>query len=1645
MAGIPGFFRRSALRSPGAVAVQDAAGCLTYAQLDCWSDWLAARLLGRGRPGDVVAVCLPRGRLLIVALLAAVKAGMPYLPLSLDDPAARRLQLLNVSGARLVLVDESTAELMQPSDGIDSLLLGDELPEISDEESVLPDPVDRGDSHPVYVLFTSGSTGNPKGVLLPSGALVNRLLWMQEQFQFNSADRFLQKTPYTFDVSGWEFWNPLIAGATLVMLPQDAHSDPGEVARWINEQAITLCHFVPSMLGEFLRQPGAALCTSLRAVFCSGEALAPGHVRRFYTVLGATELYNLYGPTEAAIDVTWWHCPRDPALERTLLGHPVANCTLAVVGPGLAPVPFGETGELAIGGVPLAVGYLGAPELTARAFVEAPPWTGVRRLYLTGDLVRRTPGGLEYLGRRDSQVKIRGQRVELTAVEDALRELPDVTDAAAAAVSRGEFTDLCALVTPTEDSVGAGSDTAVDGQALRAALRLTLPANHVPTVVFPVEALPLSESGKVARSRVQEIIEERLEARFLKGQLAATTAMPTDDSEPSADRLWRTATGFLSSDATASFLDSGGHSLSAARLAGVLQEQYGIRVPLGEILGGAFSLARLRALIARARPGVATDAAADRDIELTSLPPHQRGLWTWSRLFPDCPAYNVRASLGLDGPVEVPALERALRLLVERHPVLRATFSDNGTDVELRSHRVEEATPVLRVGPAAEITDPVLDHVFRPDALPRLVAGLAHGPEGEATLLLAMDHLVADQHAMSLALGELATLYEGSDLPAPRSAWGHEPTRSQGDLDFWRERLRNAPERVELPFRRPRSASPSYRGDSRDVSLGPRLTEVFEEFCAREGVTPFATVLTAFCRRLALWTGSDDLVVGVPVSGRRSEAEHASLGNFMRTVPVRLSPSADALEPQDVRRSAQELYTSAEHASVPFDEIVASTGRSRTLSYNPLFQVWCNDVSHADLPDGLGTATAKVLNPPDRWSLFDIGMYLYRDRETGMRLRLAYGTDVWDEPTASEFLGQCADDLAALVGGAAIAPSAREGELRPLPHELGHTNTDLARAVLSHARSTPARPALVAADGQTVSYDRLADHIGHVRSSIAAAAERTAAERLVVSVSARSSVGFAAQLFGCWLADAVPLLLDPGLPDAWRAEAERAAGVGLVLEPTDLSRPVDRSTTRHDTRQGDAARAPGHLLTTSGTTGVPAVVAVPVDALPGLLAGYRTELGLTADDVFALLAAPGHDPVFRDLVLPLALGATVHLPRPEDRDPRGLVRWLDAVRATVLHVTPSQIQLAAAAEPVRVLDALKAVVLHGETLRYGTVEAARRLAPNARLYNLYGTTETPQAASLRLIGAEETGEPGDPVPLGPTAPGRAVEVVGPRGARGVGILGEMVVRGYGLGLGSPGDPRFSRDGEADGADAGLSHGYRTGDLARQRPSGLIEPAGRADRQSAVRGHRVQLDGVESVLGAVPGVESCHVAVDERTVRLLAWWTGSARVTDAEIRAVLRSRLPEPSVPLVFHVDALPLTPRGKIDTRELIRRTVPEAPTDVAKPLGGTALVELLLSTTAALHPGLELGPDDNLFAAGLSSLSLLRLFETVRSEAGDVLTIADFFRYPTARDLAGRAAGTSVPRRLAARQDTEELSLRRALRRRASQARPVPTAREVR
>ena len=1625
--GLPGLVRASSERAPDAVALIDDGGTLTYAELEQESDALGERLRAAGgQPGDVVAVCMPRGRAMVVALLAALKAHMAYLPLSVEDPPGRRDLLLSLSGARYALADASTGRLMARR--LDLEVVHVELGAVTrDSWSEL---VQHAGNQPVYVLFTSGTTGTPKGVVVPSDALVNRLCWMHETFGIRSDDRILQKTPYTFDVSGWELWNPLIAGATMVLLPPGAHLDPGQVVQVIIENSVTLCHFVPSMLTEFLRWPAAQGCKSLRAVFCSGEELTRGHVRQFRQVLEA-DLYNLYGPTEAAIDVTYWPCPAGADVPRTLIGKPISNCTLVVLNDDRSPTPYGAVGELAIGGIPLATGYLGEPELTRQAFIDAPPWIPVPRLYLTGNFVRQRPEGLEYLGRKDAQVKIRGQRVELAAVEDGLRELETVVDVAATTVDRGAGLELCALVV-----LASGANNL---SSVRFRMRQVLPGSHVPTLLFPVADIPLSPSGKLDRRQVHE------RAAALANSLGRG-ADPAGDDRPA--RLWYEATGAYPADAEVGFLDAGGHSLTAARLAGLVLHHYGVRLPLRELLRTNMSLTGLRSWLDTAVSAETPPAVPAR----TALSPQQHGLWVWSRLFPKCPAYNVTAVLALDRRVDVPRLERAVDALVRRHPALRTTFRDSGREVLRHVHPSGEGRVRIRAGRTGRVLADVLDHPFVPHLLPRLAIGVWQRADQQGdTVLLAIDHLVADQRSLDLVLAELAELYAGRP-PADgekADAGVTPPTSERRELDlvFWRNHLHDAPRELDLPWQRQQLVVPSFRGASLDVNLNPEESRRAEQFCARMRVTPFVFVLAIFARRLGLWAGVDDVVVGVPMTGRESPSEQDAIGFLVRTLPVRLrsvtKPRTEVTIETRLEAAAEALLDAAEHATVSFEEIVEHLGGSRDLTHNPVFRAWCNDISHEEPPVRFGEATATLVHPPARWSLFDLSLYLCRGEAGALRLRLVYSTALWREETAAAFLRQCRDDLLHAAAPRRIRPPvAREQAARVAGPR--RTYAHLVDAVLAQAQARPDRVAITGARGR-ITFGELRQHILQVSTVVRA---QTSEPSAIVGVLARRHAGLAAAILGCWHAGAAPLLLAADSPETWRSDAIQAANAAFLLEvaPPDVTDLLNVAPA--EGKDSDAVRltdqwlataaaediparrpAPdqiGHILVTSGTTGGPAVVALPADALPAVLDGYRDALGLTDGDVFAFTVPPDHDPVFRDLLLPLTMGATVHVPAPGQHHQRGMVPWLDEIGATVLHITPSQATLLAAAHPGRVLRSLRRVVFHGDVLRYGTVAMMRRLAPGAEIFNLYGTTETPQASGLRRIESTETGKASDAMPIAASAPHRRLAVLSPDASNEIGVLGEIAVTGTGLTLGYLG----RSDDQVGGR-----HGYRTGDLGRLRADGLIDVAGRADRQVSMQGHRVHLDSIEKIMREVCGVKDCHVTLETGTSRLMAWWGGSAGLDSAEIVSALRARLPAAAVPAhILRVAAIPVTARGKVNTDALMRAIAEQ---DMAErpAVGHEPLLDLLLRHVTEQQPGLALGPDDDFFDVGLTSLNLLRLCESARSELGASVTIADFFRFPTARRLceyaaSARVAGRRIPSQRRERGDfADELKLRRAVR----------------
>ncbi|MFG3529814.1 amino acid adenylation domain-containing protein [Streptomyces sp. NPDC047917] len=515
---------------PAAVAVECGDERLTYAQLEAWSDGIARTLRATATPGLPVAVAVPRSVRLPVALLGILKAGLPYLPLDADDPPDRLRRVLDVSGSTLALVADTTQDRLA-AQGLRTLTLPARFggPAAGEAEWDSLPPV--SDTQPVYVLFTSGSTGTPKGVVLPSTALANRLVWMRDAYGAGPDDRVLQKTPVTFDVSGWELWLPLISGGTCVLLPPEEHREPGLVAHAIREQGITICHFVPTMLREFLRHRDAARCTSLRHVFCSGEPLPVEVARACVETLPAT-LHNLYGPTEAAIEVSHWTSPASAReIDRVLIGRPIDNCVLLVVSQDGGPVLDGDEGELCIGGTPLALGYLNDPVRTARAFVPAPPGSSVDRIYRTGDRVRLIDGNLEYLGRTDDQVKIRGQRIEPQEVEHRLRTHPLVNDAVVVAVRLGEDTALVAWIRTAE----AGTSPRELSAALRTHLASALPSAYVPGHYLMLDEVPQTGSGKLDRAGLRSRAEQQLGA----GPAATATPSPAPGERPLLAALLR--------------------------------------------------------------------------------------------------------------------------------------------------------------------------------------------------------------------------------------------------------------------------------------------------------------------------------------------------------------------------------------------------------------------------------------------------------------------------------------------------------------------------------------------------------------------------------------------------------------------------------------------------------------------------------------------------------------------------------------------------------------------------------------------------------------------------------------------------------------------------------------------------------------------------------------------------------------------------------------------------------------------------------------------------------------------------------------------------------------------------------------------------
>jgi amino acid adenylation domain-containing protein len=1617
-------------RTPEATAVVFEGTELTYAELDARAGRIAARLTAEGAgPGTVVAVALPRSAELVVALAAVLRAGAAYLPVDPGYPADRIAYMIEDARPVAVLTDTATRDRLP---GTATVLTLDG----PDSAAVLPAPTVRPQD-PAYVIYTSGSTGRPKGVVVPHSAIVNRLLWTQGEYGLTAADRVLQKTPSSFDVSVWEFFWPLITGATLVVARPQGHLDPQYLARVIQEQGITTAHFVPSMLRAFLAEPEAAGCTGLTRVLCSGEALTPDLVRGFHGLFGgAVELHNLYGPTEAAVDVTSWPCTEDS--DTVPIGRPVWNTSAYVLDAALRPVPAGVPGELYLAGPQLAHGYLGRPGLTGERFVADPYGPPGSRMYRTGDLARRgTDGVIEYLGRTDDQVKIRGFRIEPGEIEAALAALPGVREAAVVArrdLGTGDDAVLVAYVTGTADPA-----------ELRRALAATLPEHLVPSAFVVLDALPLTPSGKLDR--------RALPAPELGA--AVVGRRPRTPSEELLCDLFAEVLGVPEVGIDDDFFALGGHSLLATRLASRVRSTLGVELALRTVFDAPTVAALAQRLETRStRPPL---RAGERPDPLP-LSFAQARMWFLYRLEGPNPAYNMAFAARLTGDLDPAALQAALGDLSDRHEALRTVLpDDDGTPRQLILD-AESARPKL---PVTQVTEEELPgrlagaaaRPFRIDAEVPFAAELFAVRPDEHVLILVLHHIAADGWSALPLLRDLADAYTArsrggapslTPLPvgyADHAVWQRELLGDESDpegllhrqAEFWRKTLDGLPEELPLPTDRPRPAAPSLRGATVDVEVPGSLHRAVRALARRCDASVFMVLHAALGTLLTRLGAGADIPVGTPIAGRGDDAVDEVVGFFANTLVLRTDTSGDPGFRQLVARVRETDLAAYAHQDLPFERLVELLNPARSMARHPLFQVMLSHQARPPMELALGEVAVRQ-EPVDMGTAkFDLAFEIVEEHgRDGMRLGVEYSTDLFDHDTVANMATRFVRVLEAVTED----PDRPIGSLELLSADerrqvLVDWKGDLVDASVAtltelfalQVERTPDATALVCGevsytfaelDRRTARLARLLKDRGVGPEEMVALLLPRRADTVVALLAVMRAGGAYVPIDPSYPAGRIAHILSDSRPrllittQAPAGLADENAPETLVLdapetqalladggpEPVDLPHPLPQH--------------PAYVIYTSGSTGLPKGVVVEHRSIANLFHSHRELLyrpTVAAAGGRSLRVAHGWSFAFDASWQPqlwMLDGHAVHIVTEDTlRDPDLLVSFIADHRIDFIEVTPSHaMQLAGAGLIEDGRSSLLALGVGGEAVPSPLWREMRELA-GTEGYNLYGPTEcTVDALAARASDSVR------PLVGRPTANTTAYVLDGRLRPVPAGVIGELYLAGAGLARGYL--DRRSLTAERFVADPFGPPGtrmYRTGDLVRWMPDGTIDYLGRTDDQVKIRGFRIELGEITAALAADPSVLQAAVDVREdgpRGKHIVGYVVPAAGAVfdPAALKAQLSRMLPDYMVPSAFvELDALPLTDHGKLDRRAL---PAPQA-VETRSGRGPRDLVEATVCEIFAEVLDLpEVGIDDDFFDLGGHSMLLVRLRDRLQHTTGRQVAVADLFRHPTAGALAG-------------------------------------------
>ncbi len=1558
-------FEYRALENPDAPAVAHLGRYLSYAELNQKANQLAHYLIRAGvQPEVKVGICMDKSLEMIVAVLGVMKAGGAYVPIDPAYPQERIAYMLEDSGVPILLTSaEVRASLPEFSGNI--IAMDAEWEEISGEADNNP-AIPMMPDNLVYMIYTSGTTGKAKGTMITHRSLVNAYFGWEKVFGLrNSKHAHLQMANFSFDVFSGDFVRALCSGGKLVLVPREYLLDAPRLYQLMLQEKITIAEFVPAVLRNLIQhlEDIDQKLDFMRVLIAGSDVWYVNEYQKFLNFIGPnTRLLNTFGLTEATIDSSYFEA-KDLNLPQERLvpiGVPFPNTRIYILDEFLNPVPIGVPGEVCVGGLNLARGYHNRPELTAEKFVANPYGGNGERLYRTGDLARFLPdGNIEFLGRIDHQVKIRGFRIELGEVETALTKHPGVKEGVV--IVREDAPGdkrLVGYVVPHEpDNFSVNQ--------LRQFLLEKLPDYMVPSAFVVLEQLPLTPNGKIDRKALPKpdrVVREEDES-FVP---------PRNDLEEKIASVWQEVLGVEQVSVLDNFFLIGGHSLLATQLVSRLREVCQVEVPLRKVFETP-TVAGLAAYIEsaqRVEKGLEAPpiVPVPRDQELP-LSFAQERLWFLDQLEPNSPFYNIPEAFRIKGKVDFQLLEKAVNEVLRRHESLRTTFHAVDGKPHVQIHDALQISLEIedyRKLPAKEKEAAILELLHRTattpiplDTLPLFRVKVARESNTSNVIILVMHHIISDDWSIKVLMREIAVIYNAlrhhQPVPLPElkiqyadyAHWQRNWLKGEvleAHLDFWKNYLKDAPPLLELPTDKPRPAVQTYNGSYETFRLPRDLSQKLEEIGNAVGATPFMTFMAAFQTLLYRYSGQDDICIGTPIANRTRKEVENLIGFFVNTLVLRTKldgrPTFRELL-ERVKKNALDAYA---YQDVPFEKVVEAVQPERSLSHSPLFQVMFALQNTPVRGEQVSDLQIEPLSIHSGTAKFDLTLFMVKEGERYSGA-LEYNTDLFTAETIQRMLNHFRNLLEGIAGNPDqpidhipllsqdeqhIVLEAWNGRAEPLAFEV-----PVHQRFERIARVTPGSTAVVFEE-QTLSYAELNEKANQLANFLR---KRGVGPDVPVGISLPRSPELVIAILAVLKAGGAYVPIDPSYPeDRLRYMIEDSGIQWLITQSTvkthtlverersiylDKDWPRIARSSRKNPRVLLQMDNLAYIIYTSGSTGRPKGTMITHRGLTNYLSWVLTAYPIAEGRGTLVHSTVAFDATVTALFPPLLIGKRLQL-LPEGNDVEALSQAIKTGRKySLLKITPAHLELLSQQlSPEEARQAAHALIIGGENLTYDQIRFWQENAPEVRLFNEYGPTETVVGCVVYEVPSEEKQR--GSVPIGRAIPNMRVYVLDEQlQPVPIGVPGELYISGEGVARGYLNRPdltaeRFLPDPFSPEPGARM---YKTGDRVRYRSDGLLEFLERLDDQVKIRGYRVELGEIESLLAAHPRVNEAVVVL--RTIRgdarLIAYYTSPEGEQDpATLREYLKRQLPEYMIPMAFvHVDAIPLTPNGKVDRKAL--------------------------------------------------------------------------------------------------------------------------------